>query len=427
MGSGTAPQPVHVSGGLGGIVADCEEIAAMARTFGGAATHILHAAWALHGYLFDPALAASSLLDPVGYATFETDLGDALDGWHGLSWVGARAGLLDGELRLAATAYGAADRLKTSVHDEVVGAVLLPAALADAGAVLARTGNPLAAAQAAIARDPAAADTIVDALDLPDAIHAAALTLPDGHGVAHDLGIDRSAPATTPPRRLSDVITELGARDEDPHHGAVDVRTLTLPDGSRRVIVDVTGTRSWTPLPTGDVTSLTTNGRALVGEPSAYEQGVLAAMRDAGVRRDDPVMLVGHSEGGMVAVEAARDAAASGTFTITHVVTVGSPIGLTVGALPRSVQVLALENSRDLVPHLDGVANPDEPNVTTVTGAHGNGTVIGDHAIEGSYLPLAEDTQASDNRSIRAFLSSARDYFRGAAVHTRAFQITREY
>jgi hypothetical protein len=427
MGADAAPHPVHVSGGLGGIVADCAEIAAMARTFGGAATQTLEACWRLHGYLLDPAMATSAVLDPVGYAAFEADLLDALDGWHGLSWVGARAGLLDGELRLAADAYATADRLAHSVHDEVLGAVLLPAALADAGAVLARTGSPIAAAQAAVARDPAAADTVIDALDLPDAIHAAALALPDGSGVADNLGVDRSALASTPPRRLSDVIAELGARDRDPHHGAVDVRIVTLPDGSRRVIVDVTGTKSWTPLPTADITSLTTNGRALVGEPSAYEQGVLAAMHHAGVRRDDPVMLVGHSEGGMVAVEAARDALASGQFTITHVVTAGSPIGLTVGALPRSVQVLALENSRDLVPHLDGVANPDEPNITTVSGTHGNGAVVDDHAIDSTYLPLSIDTERSHDTSIRGFLSSARDYFRGVAVRTCAFQIVRRY
>jgi hypothetical protein len=427
MSSPPAPQPVTVSGGIGGIVADCAEIAAMAGTFGAAASQALQTSWRLHGYLVDPALAVTSLLDPVGYATFEADLLDALDGWHGLSWVGGRAGLLDGELRLAATAYENADRLYHATRDEIAGAVLLPAAIADASAALVHTGSPLAAAQAAMARDPAAADTVIDALDLPDAIHAVALTLPDGHGVAHDLGVDREPVAATPPGQLLDVIGELGARDADTHHGAIDVRILTLPDGSRRVIVDVTGTKSWTPLPTADITSLTTNGRALVGEPTAYEHGVLAAMHQAGVRRSDPVMLVGHSEGGMVAVEAARDATASGEFTITHVVTAGSPIGLTVGALPRSVQVLALENSRDLVPHLDGEANPDEPNITTVTGTQGDGTVVGDHAIESSYLPLAVDTQASRNASIRAFLASARDYFRGTAVRTSTFQITRAY
>jgi hypothetical protein len=421
------PEPVSVTGGAGGIVADCEQLTALARAFGGVATQTLQLAFSLHRYLVDPAVASSAMFDPAGFAVFESDLLDALDGFHGLSWVGARAGLLDGELRLAASAYTEADQLYRHVHDALLGIAQLPAAMYDASGRLAATHNPLAAAQAAVARDPEAADVVIDALAIPTALHAAAIALPDGAGVAHDLGRDATGLAAVPPRRLSDVIGELGARDEDTHHGAIDVRILTLADGSRRVIVDITGTKSWTPLPTGDITSLTTNGRALVGEPTAYEYGVLAAMHHAGVRPDDPVMLVGHSEGGMVAVEAARDATASGAFTITHVVTAGAPIGLTVGALPRSVQVLALENKRDVVPHLDGTANPDEPNVTTVSGTRGDGTIIGDHAVDTTYLPLAEDTQASSNPSIRAFLSSARDYFRGVAVRTHAFQIVRKY
>ncbi|MDT4899102.1 MAG: hypothetical protein QOJ78_32, partial [Pseudonocardiales bacterium] len=105
------PKPISVRGGASGITAHCDEIVAMARRFGGAATDTLHAAWTLHGYLVHPGLAESALLDPVGYAAFEVDLLDALDGLHGLTWVGAQSGLIDGELRVAATGYEAADQL----------------------------------------------------------------------------------------------------------------------------------------------------------------------------------------------------------------------------------------------------------------------------------------------------------------------------
>jgi pimeloyl-ACP methyl ester carboxylesterase len=154
---------------------------------------------------------------------------------------------------------------------------------------------------------------------------------------------------------------------------------------------------------------------------------VLQAMRRAGVRPDDDVMIVGHSEGGMVAVTTARDALASGQFHVTHVVTAGSPIGRTVGDLPSSVQVLALENTRDLVPHLDGVANPDRPNVTTVRSTHGDGLIEDDHSMDDAYIPLATDAEHSHNASIRHFLLGARDFFRGTGVRTHAFQITRSY
>ncbi|HVU91565.1 MAG TPA: hypothetical protein VHC23_04985, partial [Jatrophihabitans sp.] len=302
-----------------------------------------------------------------------------------------------------------------------------PAALTAGTAVLARTGDPLAAAAAVVADDPALGDVLVDALGVPGLLAATARDLPDGSARVTDRGRDRLGRAATPPRSLPDLLAELADRDADGRSGSIDVRILTLDDGSRRVIVDVTGTKSWDPLPTSDVTSLTTNGRALVGERTAYEQGVLAAMRRAGVRPDDPVMLVGHSQGGMVAVTAARDAVRSRAFHVTHVVTAGSPIGRTAGSVPSGVQVLALENGRDVVPHLDGRANPDRPNVTTVTGRRGDGTVGGDHSLDESYVPLAGDAQASGNRSVRDFLKGADGYFRGVRVDTHVYQISRSY
>ena len=97
-----APPPVHVHGGAGGITAACEEIVALARAFGGVATDCLGATCTLHGYVVHPAVSCSAVLDPVGYAVFEADLLDALDGLHGLTWLGMRCGAVDGELRLAA-------------------------------------------------------------------------------------------------------------------------------------------------------------------------------------------------------------------------------------------------------------------------------------------------------------------------------------
>ena len=372
-------------------------------------------------------IALSSFVDPIGDAGFEAELLGALDGWQGLSWAAAQCRGIDAELRLGAAAYEQVDRLGADLHDLLAGGLGAAPAFAHAAAVLARTGDPVRAAEAIVADDPELADLLVTALGIPGLLHAVGAALPDGHGVVRDTGRDGVGVAGRPPRSLTGLLKDLARRNGDARHGEIDVRILTLPDGSRRAIVDITGTKSWDPLPTSDVTSLTTNGRALVGESTAYEQGVLAAMRRAGVRKTDDVMLVGHSEGGMVAVTTARDAVASGQFNVTHVVTAGAPIALTVGSLPTGVQVLALENGRDVVPHLDGRANPDEPNITTVTSYHGDGTITGDHDIAGSYVPLARDVQASDNGSIRDFLGSARRYFQATTVETHTFQVQRGY
>ncbi len=415
-----------VRGGSGGIAARTEQLREMAACFGAVAGESLSAALGLHGYLAHPALVLSALLDPIGFADFEATLLAALDAPQGLSWAGAEAGVIDGELRAAASAYEAVDDTVATLRDDILGLARLPEALAEGAATLAHTGDPLQAAQAAIAADPQAADLVVELLGLPAALTAAAGALADGVGVVRRTGADAGALAATPPRRLTDVLADLARRNDDPRHGEIDVRVLTGPGGARRAIVDITGTKSWTLAPTHDITSLTTNCRALVGERTAYEQGVLAAMTQAGVRPGDPVMLVGHSEGGMVAVTAARDAVASGQFNVTHVVTAGAPIGRTAGQLPRGVQVLALENRADVVPHLDGVANPDLPNVTTVAGTRGDGTVLGDHGVRSTYLPLAGDAQASGARSVRDFLGSAHAYFSATEVRTHTYQIRRE-
>jgi hypothetical protein len=313
------------------------------------------------------------------------------------------------------------------LRDLVLGALHSAPALADGVAVLARTGDPVQAAEAVVAADPELADVLITVLGIPTLLEAIAHGIPDGSGVAVATGADRTGSAGTPPRQLTDVIADLGERTDDARHGMVDVRILTLADGSRRAIVDISGTKSWDPLPTSDITSLTTNGRALVGERTAYEQGVLAAMRRAGVRPGDDVMLVGHSQGGLIAVNAARDAVSAGEFNVTHVITAGAPIGLIAGAVPSSVQVLALENAPDVVPHLDGRANPDRPNVTTATSRHGDSTIVGDHEIDGAYLPVAADVQASGNRSIRDFLAGAAGFFRARHVVTHTYQIKRRY
>ncbi len=418
-------EPVSVTGGSGGVAADCAELVALARRFGDGAHDTLGSALTLHGCLLEGGLVTSAALDPVGFAEFEADLLLALDGPRGLTGAGLQCGAIDGELRLAASAYREADRLAGATHDLVLGAATVGPALAHAAAVLARTGSPVAAAEAVIADDPALADVVIDAIGLPGLLAATARAVPDGHGVARDTGLDPAG--GPPPRLLTDLLADLSRRNGDTRHGEIDVRFLTLADGTRRVIVDITGTKSWDPLPTADVTSLTTNGRALVGVSTAYETGVLAAMRRAGVRATDDVMLVGHSEGGMVAVTTARDAVRSGEFRVTHVITAGSPVGRTVGQVPRQVQVLALENGRDVVPHLDGTANPDEPNITTARSAHGDGTVAGDHSLEDGYLPVAADAQTSTDRSIRDFLASADGYFQATSVQTHTFQIRRSY
>jgi len=302
----------------------------------------------------------------------------------------------------------------------------LPVALVKGGGRLLTTGNPIDAVQQVLTADPELVNLAADASPLPQLVGPASELCDDGYPIVTETGIDDSCPAMTPPRSLNDIVSGLAERN-DGASGEISVSFVVASDGSRHAIVDIPGTKSWSPGHTSDITSLATNLRAIQGRPTSYEQGVLDAMSEAGVTSHDDVMLVGHSEGGMVAVDAARDAAVSGQFHVSHVVTAGAPIGKTVGSLPHTVQVLALEDRGDVVPRLDGADNPDRPNITTVSGGPDHGSIGANHNLSGSYLPLARSVDASDNVSVRQFMAGAAGFLDDESMVTERFVITRGY
>lgn len=423
-----SPRPIAVRGGAGGIEAHYDDMVALARLFGRAALELADTSMHLQRYLFDPGLVSGGVLDPVGGLDFAAEFGIALDGPGGLTWVAARCGVNDLKLRAAAAAYRLEDELLARVEPVALGVLKLPRAAVEGAATFVTTGDVTAGAGQFLSTDPELADDLVTAIGGVDgrAEGAAAAVVPDGAPLVKRLGVDPLPEASTPPRSLYDLMSALALRD-NACHGAIDVRLLTRADGTRAAIVDIPGTKSWQVLPNGDITSMATNLRAIRGASTGYERGVLLAMRQAGVRPTDDVMLVGHSEGGMVAVTAAIDANASGRFRVTHVVTAGAPIGAVTGRIPSDVEVLALENKHDLVPHLDGRTNDDRVNVVTATfdrDLHGVGS---DHHVLTSYLPGAADVDASDNTSVRAFLASASGFFDAEHVSTERFVITRAH
>ncbi len=427
--------PISVRGGAGGIEAHCDDIVATARLFGRCASDSADEALRLHGYLVRPELAETAAFDPVGAGRFEARLLAALDGPGGVTPLAARCAALDVGLRVAADAYLGADRLAESLTPTIDFLRDAPHAGWDAMRTLVSTGDVRAAAERWITNNPQTADLFSGAvagfLSGGSVTRGAALlgrVYPDGRAMVTALGRDATVDAGGPPRSLAAVMSGL-ARRNDGKHGEVDIRILDAAStGQRRVIVDVPGTKDWSPARhNGDITSIATNLRALAGTSTSYERGVLQAMRQAGVRPTDDVMLVGHSEGGMVAINTAIHSATSGQFRISHVVTGGAPIGAAAAKAPRSVQVLALENERDVVPHLDDAENPDRSNVTTVVVHHDHGTIGENHDIAESYLPGAADVDASDDPSTRAYLSGLRPFLSADKVTTLTFQVTREY
>jgi hypothetical protein len=280
--------------------------------------------------------------------------------------------------------------------------------------------------------DPRSVDFMIDFIPAPDAVRQVlADRYDDGRPKLAEGGVDLAPQAQLAPSSLRDVLLQLRHRDQQ-EAGAIDVRILGGPDdpagGPRRVIVDIPGTTRWNLLGGGSVvTDWVTNVRAVSGLSTSYGEGTLAALRAAGVTADDQILLVGHSEGGIVASQLAQEVASSGEFTVTDVLTAGAPIGL-IPILPTAgppVHTLALENRNDPVPHADGRDNPDSPELVTVTVDTG-ATNLDAHSLKDGYLPAADAVTTSGDASVQAALERLQPYLDATTVTTYTYTVTRQ-
>jgi Lipase (class 3) len=467
-----------VHGGIGGITAQLEDMEAAAKLVDNVSLELLGLAASCHGFLASADLVASAMLDPGGAARFEAALLAVLDGPHGLTATAGGIGLRAVQMRAAVMAYRATDNMAADLMQTrrfLQGALALPAGLLAgarwfAGEQLLDGGEAAADLQRLLTDHPGIVDEVVGSapgfvstmpsvfgapLDglfrfvtgktlLPTTVAQGAgllaLLYPDGRQHVEPLGLDEgSTSMTKPPRNFDDIMSGLDYRNSQAQ-GQIDVRIVerTMADGSvrRSYIADIPGTKDWQLNPAGHrkhLNDLGTNLHALAGDVTSYERGVREALRRAGAKPGDPVMLVGHSQGGMVAVRAANDLVTSGTFNVTHVVTAGSPVaGMT---MPRSVKVLSLENKHDIVPHLDGRDNPDAANWITVTFDRQFGSVGDNHSITGiksPYRGAAKELDRSNDPSVKAYRDSADTFFHGDRVkprlsgHSRHVVIRRE-
>ncbi|GAB3396720.1 hypothetical protein GCM10027568_31420 [Humibacter soli] len=123
----------------------------------------------------------------------------------------------------------------------------------------------------------------------------------------------------------------------------------------RRWLVQLPSTQTWHPRAGVAPNDLTADFVALSMHETTLTRAAVEAMRQAGIRSGEPVLVAGFSLGGMVATQIADVSEREG-FTVTHLVTAGSPIGRY--RLPHTVSVLSLEHVLDAVPRLEGRENP---------------------------------------------------------------------
>lgn len=179
---------------------------------------------------------------------------------------------------------------------------------------------------------------------------------------------------------------DLVAAGEGMAPSSVRVVELAAADGGSAWVLVVPGTQEWGPAAGANPFDVTSDVRAVTGGGTVAAAGALAALdlargRAAAGRREGPVLVVGHSQGGILAAALASDAQVVASRHVTHVLTTGSP----VGGFPvdGSVRVLSVEHVDDPVPRLDLTPNPERATWVTVRAGHGPPVDVGRHAIEG--------------------------------------------
>jgi len=373
--------------------------------------------------LADPDLLASAVFAPVTFTRTEAALGATLVGPEGLPGVAAECEALGGAVVMARRVIEVADtgevrQLWVDLLEMLPPPPPGPPGLPDTPDVPLTGRLPLQAAGAAglfttlLGSRPVG--LLSGLLSKPYGPDTPALTAQ----VPPDSATHGTAP---PPRSVTDLVTRLGQLSTAPD-GDVEIQTLTASDGTRRHVVYLPGTDDMNPLSSDrQIRDMQENVRLVGGEGTAYAAGVLTALKAAGVRPGEPVLLTGHSQGGMVAVALAAHAS---PYDVTNVVTFGSPTAQ-VDDLPPDVHVLSLEHDGDLVPQLAGLGHPTAEHVTVHFDSGIQG-VADNHSFP-HYTAGAEAVDASDDPDVVSSLRTLDGYFAaGQAGSSEIFQLTRD-
>lgn len=479
MTSSTLPPIESVSGGSHGVQAGYEQMLALAERYERQAGDFVEMAGLGARIMANGDLLESAILSPISFGDAELQVLDATTGTNGLTVraIGIEADALG--VRAVVAAFKASDSLSrhaTEMLDNALGKLLFVGTVVALPALLAAGGISYAyystlspeeqeALKAQLADDlgqllhdhPELAQHLINGggglleslvpglgllnpgdgpIDQPttnDAARLLALLL--GNSTDFDVSqlddVDPSMNQSHAPRSLEDLMlslndTNLLDQTEPDRHGAIQIQRI-VDNGQERFIVYIPGTDDMSPIPQDGehARDMETNYQLIGGMDSAYGQGIQQAMLDAGLEGKD-VMLVGHSQGGMVSTSLAADPDFSRHFNVQHVVTAGAPTAQ-VPDLPSGTSAIHFENRGDAVPLLDGEDNPDQPDRTTVKFDEGSSDIGDNHAIK-HYANGAAAADASTNGSIQDQIRQMQEdgYLGSGTVEAvSTYQITR--
>ena len=197
-------------------------------------------------------------------------------------------------------------------------------------------------------------------------------------------------------RRLGE--ERLGKADLDSglEYGTIAISKYRRTDGTDSWLVTIPGTDGKRNSPFGwpqNVELMSSDSKQRMEADSA--RMVQEAMKQAGINSDEPVALIGHSQGGIVAATIASDL--KDDYDIKHVVTAGSPVAN--HPIPNKTWVTSVEMDDELVAALDGAPNPNSEHWLTVRGTASKSDNNPESTFAGTPV-----TDAPDNKEITHWL-----------------------
>ncbi|PFG41686.1 hypothetical protein ATJ88_0328 [Isoptericola jiangsuensis] len=215
--------------------------------------------------------------------------------------------------------------------------------------------------------------------------------------------------------------------------GTIAVQRVEHADGPATWVVTVPGTQAL--VSRDHAFDGVTDLDLMAGEAAEVARGVMAALDDAGAAPDEPVVLAGHSLGGIAVTSLAAMPAFRARHPVAGVVTLGAPTG--TFTTPRGVPVLHVENTEELVSPLDGrsgAANPATPDRVTLARTLADSADPADRAASGS-VPRAHQVGthvrtiglARDAGNVQVADVAARieEHLDGESATTRYYQVGR--
>lgn len=213
---------------------------------------------------------------------------------------------------------------------------------------------------------------------------------PAGHAVPEVAGGDPWAVEAS----LAGMVS--GSRDSYSYPpGSLGVVRVERPDGNPAWIVHLPGTEDWGTFDSSNPFDMEGNLEGLTaGNKCSYRQQhvlvqelIKEALHEAGALPADEVLMTGHSGGGIHAAAAAADPDFLAEVNVKMIVIAGAPA--TNLDVRKTISVVDLENTQDIVTAADFGPPPASPNWVTVTSHR--------HPAEAGLLTTVKEAHAVDN------------------------------